>query len=95
MVGRYAEETSVSAKEAVLSALSSFIRADNFEGKRRFIQEFDGTNFLAGLICADAKSPEKQSLRLQKKVVIFLNDLVLNDDNIVEEDPCFVRRSLS
>jgi hypothetical protein len=47
--------------------LSSFIKGENFEGKRQFIEKFDGLNFLQSLMTDEVK---EASLRLYKKVVI-------------------------
>lgn len=58
--------------------------------KRKFIGECAGLEFLAALIC-DAH--HNKSLRLAKKGLILMYDLVLNDDGIFEEaQPFFVRQ---
>jgi len=36
------KETDIKNKEAVLGALSSFLRAKNFEGKREFVGKMGG-----------------------------------------------------
>lgn len=41
-------------------------------------------------VCED----QNQSVRLLKKTVFLLYDLVINDDLIFKEDPCFVRKGL-
>lgn len=76
------------AKEAIFGALSSFIRAENFEGKARFIKDYSGLDFLGSLMNDDLAS---QSLRLFKKVLTLLNDLVVNDDSIFKGNPFLVR----
>lgn len=48
-----------------------------------------GLQFLASSILN-----EKASLRLQKKVLILMYDLVLNDEMIFEEQPTLVRKTL-
>lgn len=77
-------------KEALFGALSNFLKADNFEGKRLFIRDFDGLAFLTRQICAE------YPLRFTKKVLQLTNDLVINDDMIFGNDPngdrFFVRR---
>jgi len=88
-------ETTIQNKEAVFGALSSFIRAENFDGKRRFISEFDGLAFMIQLVTAPLDTVEKQSLRLQKKILILINDIVINDDNIFSPDPFLVRRAFA
>ncbi len=83
-------ETEPTVKEALFTALSCFLKAENFDGKRLFIRDFDGLAFLTRLICYDF------SLRMRKKVLMLLNDLVMNDDRIFGNDATgdkyFVRR---
>lgn len=62
-------EKNIRNKEAVFGALSSFIRSENFEGKRRFIQEFGGLDFISSLMNDDVAT---KSLRLYKKVLLLL-----------------------
>jgi len=75
-------------KEAIFSALSSVIKADNFAGKLRFIKEFDGLEFLSSLLCDELAS---ESNRLYRRVLVLMNDLVNNDDGIDSSNPFFVR----
>ena len=60
----------------------------NFPAKRRFITEFDGLAFLASLLNDEIAT---SSTRLYKKLLILINDLVVNDDMIIPEDPKMVR----
>jgi len=78
----------MAGKEAVFSALSSFIRGMNFDGKRRFITEFDGLSFISSLLTDETATA---SLRLYKKVLVLIQDLVVNDDNIMKDNSMFVR----
>ena len=66
------------------------MKADNFEGKRRFINDEQGLQFLSSLVC-DASVNQTFNIRLKKKVVNLIHDLVLNDDGIYNENPFFVR----
>jgi len=43
-------EENLKNKEAVLGALSSFLRADNFYSKREFINKRGGLQFLAAIL---------------------------------------------
>ena len=74
----------------MFGSLAAWIKADNFEGKRRFINEQQGLEFLSRLIC-DASVNQAFTMRLRKKIMILINDLVINDDGIFEENPFFVR----
>lgn len=78
-------------KESIFGSLSAFLKADNFDGKRKFIQEYGGLEFLSRQVC----SPQAQeySLRLKKKIMNLVNDFVLNDDSIFDKDPVFVRKT--
>lgn len=46
------------------------------------------------MLCSDPESEVKKAARLQKKVLMVLNDLVVNDDCIKSEDKMYVRRTL-
>ena len=67
-------ETNVKNREAVIGALSSFLRGINTEGKREFLSEYAGLGFFKGAI-QDAKD----QVRLSKKLVFLLLDFVQND----------------
>ena len=87
------QEKEPALKEAIFGSLSSFLKADNFESKRLFIRDYDGLAFLSRLICQDL------TLRLQKRVLQLLNDLLMNDDSIFgpeqNGDRFYVRRFFS
>ena len=85
----FVEEKSHKNKEAVLGALSSFLRAENFNSKREFVGVMGGIQFLAALL-----HEKSYSLRLHKKVLILLHDMVINDENIMEQNPDLVRKSV-
>ena len=82
LVVQFERECSISNKEAVLGCLKSFLGCSNFVGKRNFVEEYKGLDVLGKIICADPTSELKKSVRLQKKVYMLMNDLVINDDNI-------------
>lgn len=75
-------------KEAVFGSLSSFLRSENFPGKREFIDKMGGLQFLAATL-----HEKTNSERLLKKVLILMYDLVLNDDSIFEDNPTLVRKT--
>jgi hypothetical protein len=60
----------------------------NFPSKRKFVKEFDGLMFIADLLNDETAT---LSYRLYKKVLILMNDLVVNDEMILQDDPTFVR----
>ena len=74
--------------------MTSWLKADNFEGKRRFISEQDGLDFLARLVC-EAGSDAEFNTRLKTNVHRLLSDLILNDDGIFEDRPKLVREHYS
>jgi len=76
---KFVEEIDMKNKEAALGALSSFLRAQNFNSKRHFVEHMNGLNFLESLM-----SEESVSVRIQRKALILLYDLVLNDEHIIE-----------
>jgi hypothetical protein len=83
---KFVEEKDHKNKESVLGALSSFLRAENFNSKREFVGVMGGLQFLAVLI-----NNKEFSVRLHKKAFILMHDLVINDENIFEENPKQVR----
>merc|ERR1711879_829208 len=57
-VRQFERETSPASKSSVFSCLTSWLKADNFEGKRRFISEQDGLDFLVRLVCEAGSDAE-------------------------------------
>lgn len=51
LVSQVEAEQDLVIKEALFSALSSFIKAENFNAKRLFIRDFDGLAFMTRLLC--------------------------------------------
>jgi hypothetical protein len=47
---KFVEEQDAKNKEAVFGALSSFLRAENFNSKREFVKKMAGLPFLASSI---------------------------------------------
>jgi len=84
----FVKEEDMKNKEATFGSLSSFLRTQNFTGKREFISKMGGLQFLAATI-----HEKENSDRLLKKVLILMYDLVLNDDGIFEENPTYVRKA--
>ena len=84
-------------KECVFGALAMYIKAENFEGKRRFITDFDGLNFISKIVAAnkDPWTGEEYTHKLALKAISLLYDLVLNDDDIFVEDPRHCRSKFS
>ena len=91
LVAQFAKEETLAVKDAVFGSLAAWIKADNFEGKRRFIREKDGLEFLKRLFC-DSAVNANFNMRLKKKVVNLIYDLVVNDDGIFEDNPFHVRQ---
>lgn len=93
LVSRFSREETVQGKDAIFGSLATWIKADNFDGKRRFINEQQGLEFLKSLFC-DTTVNESFNMRLKKKVIILINDLVTNDDGIYAKNPNFVRQTM-
>lgn len=89
LMPKFVQEEDIKNREAVIGALSSFIRSENFVGKREFISKMGGLQFLS----ATLHEKNNQSDRLLKKVLILMYDLLLNDDTIFEENPKMVRET--
>jgi len=88
LIEQFKAETEIKGKEAVFSSLASFVKGMNFPSKRKFVKEFDGLMFIAELLNDETAT---LSYRLYKKVLILMNDLVVNDEMILQDDPTFVR----
>jgi len=78
---KFVEEQTPQNKEAVLGALSSFLRAQNYEGKKEFIKSKNGLQWL-NLVLQD----KSMSARMSKKVLFLINDLVTLDKSVFPED---------
>ena len=52
-------ESTPNMKEAVLGALSAFVKAGNFAAKRQFVIDFDGVNRMSRWLCT--KGEEEKS----------------------------------
>ena len=92
LVSQFTSEETIQGKDAVFGSLATWIKADNFDGKRRFINEQQGLEFLKSLFC-DTTVNQTFNMRLKKKVINLINDLVINDDGIYEHNPNFVRQT--
>jgi len=77
-------------KTSLFSCLTSWLRADNFDGKRRFVGEQDGLDFLMRMIC-EAATDNEFNPRLKAHVYRLFSDLLVNDDGIFEDEPEHVR----
>ena len=89
LVGQFDLENNISVKNKVFSCLTAWLKADNFEGKRRFLTEFQGLEFLARLV-TQAAMDANFNPRLKVNIHRLVHDLVLNDDGIFEERPFHV-----
>ena len=85
---KFVDEAELKNKEAILGALSSFLRAENFNSKREFVAKMGGLQFLAVLI-----TNKDFTVRLHKKVLILMHDLLINDENIFEDNKTMVRKT--
>ena len=65
-------------KEAILNALSQFLKANNFDGKKLFVRDFGGLDTIASLVCDD-----NASLKLKKRALFLLADLLAYDEHIM------------
>lgn len=54
MVKVIESEADANVRESLFFAMSSLIKADHFEGKQRFISDFDGLGLLTRLLSQDA-----------------------------------------
>jgi len=77
----------------VFSCLTAWLKGENFEGKRRFLNDQQGLEFLARLVL-EAAYDMNYNAKLRLNIHRLVYDLVLNDDGIFEEEPFFVRELL-
>ena len=50
LVHQYRRESNIKNREALMSSISAFIRGENFDSKREFLQDFEGMSFLKGVL---------------------------------------------
>ena len=74
-MAKFFEEEKEKNQEALFGALSSFLRAENFSGKRLFIEQKGGLQFLIAIL-----NRPNLTIRLKKKVLFLLNDILNTDD---------------
>jgi hypothetical protein len=87
LMHQYVRESNIKNREAVIGALASYLKGINTDGKREFISEFSGIEFLKGAI-----KDGKNELRLSKKLLLLLQDLVQNDSLILHgASPSYIR----
>ena len=73
----------------MLGSLLAFLKAENFAGKVKFIEELDGLNLMCKWVCEckereDNKYGNKAQMRkIRLKLLQLLYDLCLNDDSIM------------
>lgn len=63
-----------------MGALSSFLRSENYEAKKDFIVNYKGLELLSVIL-----QDENTSLRMLKRVLFLLLDMILNDSLILAE----------
>jgi len=84
LVGQFDREQNIAVKNSVFSCLTAWLKADNFEGKRRFISSMQGLDFLNRLV-AEAAADANYNARLKLNIHRLVQDLLLNDDGIFED----------
>jgi len=84
LVGQFDREQNIAVKNSVFSCLTAWLKADNFEGKRRFISGMQGLDFLNRLV-AEAAADANYNARLKLNIHRLVQDLLLNDDGIFED----------
>jgi hypothetical protein len=60
-----------------MGAFSAFLRSENYEAKNDFLRNYSGLQFLTAIL----QMPDI-SVRMLKKVIFLLNDLILTDELI-------------
>lgn len=89
---QFVRETNVKNQESVLGALSSYLRGHHFKPKISFLNEFSGLSFIKQIL----KESQNKSVRLAKKLLFMVFDLVLCDDQLkIQGDPTHVRKFLA
>jgi hypothetical protein len=92
LMNKIYEETEAANRASMMGCISALVKGQNFEGKRVFVAEMKGLEFLAEIIIANSE-PEcievdpKNVLNLLKKSLIFLFDMVGADSVIFKETP--------
>ena len=79
-------ETDPTMSEAIFTSISTLIKAENFDGKRRYIKDFDGLGQLTRLLLSDC------SIRYRRKQLSLLVDLLMFDQYIIPENKLHTRQ---
>lgn len=83
---QFNKESNPKMKEIILGALLAYIKAENFDAKRKFLFFYEGIETLSNWVIEDAKQPSPinpQQRKIRLKLVQFLNDITTNDDSIL------------
>ncbi|CDW90103.1 armadillo beta-catenin repeat family protein [Stylonychia lemnae] len=92
LMHQYIREELQSNKEAVIGALSQYLKGENFSGKMEFINDQSGLSFIKEALLA---CPQDQ-YRHSKKFLWVIYDFLLSDDQLnIENNPTFIRQYLS
>jgi hypothetical protein len=71
LMHQYVRESNIKNKEAVISALSQYLKGINTDGKREFLSDHSGLDFLKGALLES-----QGQVRLLKKLTFLILDLV-------------------
>ena len=93
LVSQFNREEDIAAKNAAFTCLTAWLKADNFEGKRRFLSDQQGLELVARLV-TEAAGDTNFNAKLRLNIHRLVYDLVLNDDGIFAEQPFHVREHL-
>lgn len=74
------EEKESENKEAAFGALASYLRSNNYKGKKLFVTEHGGIQFIFAIF-----KNKQSSVRLLKKAAFLLNDILATEDSILPE----------
>lgn len=94
------KEKTPQMRDALLGCLSQFLKSGNMEGKKRYIEQYDGLKQLSNWICRQGDE-EKEMYgegailrKIKLKLRILLYDFALNDDSIIKTNPFHVRDAI-
>merc|ERR1712018_225654 len=101
LAGQLEREATPQMREAVLGCLSACLKAANFPGKRAYISQCGGLEQLSQWIRLQGEEEVEKygqgaiQRKIKLKLKILLYDLVLNDDGIKQDEPFYVRDTVT
>lgn len=90
LMNKLYEEESATNRASLMGCVSALVKGPNFEGKRKFLVDFKGLEFLSEILLQNSESAvvevdAKWSYALVKKSLILIFDIIGSDNQVFPE----------